>query len=481
MSSRSTKVISLSLAQGIMTIMSIVSGMIFTRYLSVHDYATYLQTFLAYDFCVPFLTFGLPSALYYFLPGERNNQKGLVIDNLTLLIFSGLIFSIFLLIGGTDIISKRFNNDSLHETLRWMILYPLYTLPIVIAPVLIIKDKVKENAYYNVITGTILTLSIIIAAYLSKTYAAPTLVRIFLPLVYFPISLCLTFKYVDGYYRLPSFKSMLQILKFAIPLGLASVFGTMTVQFANLIVSIFCSPEEYALFATGAKEVPIVGIINSSISVVIMAEMSSNCKLGNKELALQNFKDAANYSASFMFPIFIYLLIFCQDFITVLYTESYLDSTLPFIICLFLLPFRIVYWGSAYISLGYPKMILNRSVIELCLTTIICFFMVKFLGYRWAALSLVVVTYFFSLPYNLYSLGKLFNVSPSKILSFYELSKILIISIIVGLISLPVLLFNIPSIYKLLISLLIFATLYLILGYRYIPTIKSFIIRYIQR
>ena len=93
MSSRSTKVISLSLAQGIMTIMSIVSGMIFTRYLSVHDYATYLQTFLAYDFCVPFLTFGLPSALYYFLPGERNNQKGLVIDNLTLLIFSGLIFS----------------------------------------------------------------------------------------------------------------------------------------------------------------------------------------------------------------------------------------------------------------------------------------------------------------------------------------------------------------------------------------------------
>ena len=70
MASNTSKVLALSSAQLVTTVVSVVSGVIFARYLSVLDYATYLQTFLAYDFVVPILTLGLPSALYYFLPGR---------------------------------------------------------------------------------------------------------------------------------------------------------------------------------------------------------------------------------------------------------------------------------------------------------------------------------------------------------------------------------------------------------------------------
>ena len=63
----------------------LVSGMVFARALTVADYGTYLQTFLAYDFATPLLTLGLPSALFYFLPGAKERQKGLVLENILLL------------------------------------------------------------------------------------------------------------------------------------------------------------------------------------------------------------------------------------------------------------------------------------------------------------------------------------------------------------------------------------------------------------
>ena len=79
MASNTSKVVALSLAQLVTTVVTVVSGMVFTRYLSIADYATYLQTFLAYDFVSPLLTLGLPSALFYFLPRAEERQKGLVI------------------------------------------------------------------------------------------------------------------------------------------------------------------------------------------------------------------------------------------------------------------------------------------------------------------------------------------------------------------------------------------------------------------
>ena len=91
MVSRSAKVMSLSLARLVMSFTSVTSSMVFARYLSVEDYATYLQTFLAYDIAVPVLTLGLPSALYYFLPSHKGNEKGIVIDNMILLFFCGLL------------------------------------------------------------------------------------------------------------------------------------------------------------------------------------------------------------------------------------------------------------------------------------------------------------------------------------------------------------------------------------------------------
>lgn len=475
MATNTTKVVALSLSQFIMTLVSVVSGMVFTRYLSILDYATYLQTFLAYDFVIPLLTLGLPSALYYFLPKEQD-QKGIIIDNLLLLFLSGSIFTCFLLLGGTNLLAQRFENPNLLHTLKWMYFYPLYTIPVVLNAILVVQDRVRTNAIYNVITGIILTGSIILAALFSGGYSAPILVRIILPVFFFPVSLYLSFKYVTGRWRFPQISSMWKILKFAIPLGLSTICGTLTLQISNIIVSLFCSPEQYAVYATGAKEVPLVSIITGSISIVIMAEMSKKCKEGRKQDALELFRKAATIGGCFLVPLMVILLIYANDFIDVLYTSKYSDSIIPFRIYLFFLPIRIVFYGAAFIALGRAKAILYRSILELVITTVLAYLFVKLFGYNGAALASITTLYVWSIPYNLRTLGKSFGCKATYILPFDKLGKILIIAILAGGISSICLLLNVSSFIRLLCGGGIGGIIYLVLAYRYIPEFRYWIL-----
>lgn len=475
MASNKSKVISLSLAQAILMIVNVTSGMVFSRTLSVADYGTYLQTFLAYDFAAPVLTLGLPTALYYFLPRETTRQKGLVLENLLLLFFTGIIFSVFLIFGGAELLAKRFNNPHLAETMRWMIFYPLFTFPIVLSPVLVLKDKTKQNAIYSVVTGIILSLSLISAAIFTKSYTFPIIFRILIPLLFFPIATYYTFKYLPGSFSRPSIKSMLNIVKFSIPLGLSSMLGTITLQISNIIVSSLCSPHDFAIYANGAREVPFVGIITGSISVVIMAEMSVKIKEGSLSEALKLFRKASKLSALFLLPIMAFLLFYASDFINFMYTSKYADSVFPFTAYLFFLPIRIVFYGSIFMALGKTKLVFYRSIVDTILTTLLCYIFVKYFGFYGAVFAPLITLYLWTVPYNLFTIGKNFNCSAINVLPLKEIGKILLVSLISASLVSFILIFNFSSFFKLMLGGILFSAIYMIIAYNYLLDFRELV------
>ncbi len=471
--SRSSKVLSLSIAQGVMTIVSVISGMILARYLSVRDYGTYLQTFLSYDIAVPLLTFGIPSALYYFLPSS-SRAKTLVLETMIILFVSGSIFSLFLIFGGTDLLIKRFDNTDLSETLQWMIFYPMYTFPVlIISAVLVIRDKTYINALYNVTTGVLLISCIILAAIITKGYEYPVLVRVFFPVLFFPVAIFLCFKYIPGRIEKPNLKSMVNILKFAIPLGLATILETLTLQMANIIVSSLTSPEDFAIYATGAKEIPLIGIITGSISVVIMAEMSEKCKKNDKANAFLLFRKSAIVSSCFLFPVMCFFMIFANDFIHVMFTNKYSESVLPFRIYLLFLPVRIVNYGSAFIALGQSKKIMYRSFFSLLISVILCYFFVAYWGVNGAAIAIVVTLYFWTTPYNWHKLSKAFCCKFWDILPLRRVGFIFLLSLLIGIIVSPILLIDILPLYRFGIGVMCFGIIYYVIFNKYISEFKS--------
>lgn len=429
-SSRTAKVLALSLGGSLTMIASIAFAMIASRHLSKHDYATIRQTFLAYEFVAPMLMLGLPNAVYYFLPRAGDDRRGVVIDNITLLLFGGLLFSLFIALGGHALLANRFDNPDLYKTLPWMSVYPLLMMPIAgMAAVLVFAERVRTLAIYSTLSSLLVLVAGIIAVLTTRSYEVPVLVRLVVPAILLPLALVIMFKAVPGTWRLPRMASMHAMLRYSVPLGLATILGTMTVQLHAIIVAALCTTEEFAVYINGAIEIPIIGIVTGSITSVIFAEMSAECAKGNKTAALELFRKASIKSACILFPALFFFLMAAEPFIVFLYSEEYRQSVVPFILYLFVLPIRIVVYGAALMSLGMTRDILFRSVFDLLFNAVICYVLVTLYGYVGAAASLAITLYLWSTPFNLARISQGFAVKWREILPWRDLYRIGVICI----------------------------------------------------
>jgi len=231
---------------------------------------------------------------------------------------------------------------------------------------------------------------------------------------------------------------MKEMVKYSVPIGLGGMLSTIMLQTNKIVVSAMCTPEEFANYVNGAIEIPLIGIITMSISSVILVDMTKYVYQGEKAKALDLFKRSAEKSAIILLPVMVFLLATGKSFIVTLYSEKYLDSVIPFYIYLFVLPVRIVIYGSALMALGQSKVILYRSIFDLIVNTILSIILVHFWGYLGAALATVLTLYFWTVPYNLYKIGQGFGVSIIKTLPFRRIGFILLVSVI----PLPLLLLN---------------------------------------
>lgn len=411
MASRTAKVFSLSLGKGLTAVVMLGTSMVLARVLNKYDFGTVRQTLLAYQFAAPLFMLGLPQAVFYFLPGEKHRPRGILIDNLTLLIISACIISLFLALGGNELLAIRFNNPELSKTLRWMIPYPLFVMPVaLLGGVMVIRERVTAFAWYSVLSKAVLGFCIIGAAWWTKDYTGPLLAHILIPAIFVPVALWLAFSSVPGKWTLPDPTSMKNMLKFSVPIGLGGMLGTISRQLDKVIVSAMTSPEEFAVYANGAVEIPFIGIITGAVSAVVLVDMRKSVVEGNYQEAVRLFRLTAEKTSYVLFPAMVFLLISGDSFIQTLFSDKYADSVIPFRWYLLLLPVRTVVFGSLLMALNKTRVILIRSMVGLLVNGVLSVIFVSAFGPWGAVVATVITVYAWGVVYNLYTFNKLLSI-----------------------------------------------------------------------
>lgn len=429
--SRTEKVLALSLGGTLSLVASLAYGMVAARWLSKHDYATLKQTFLAYDFAAPLLMLGLPNALFYFLPRDPEGQRGVVVDNLALLTVGAIVFSFFLAFGGGHLLALRFDNPDLARTMIWLIPYPLTIMPVAgLAAVMVTRDRTRTLAIYNVLSNLVLVAASLAAVLATRSGRAVVGVRVLVSVLCFPVALGFMFHGIGGTWRWPRLDRMGEMMRYAVPLGLASMFGSITLQLHGVIVAAMVPPEDFAVYINGAMEIPLIGIITGSITTIVFAEMAEFCRKGDNVAALRLFHQASLRSASILFPTMCFLLGAAVPFITLLYSEKYLASTWPFMVYLLVVPVRIVVYGSAMMALGMTRTILFRSILDFAINALLCMILVKYVGYMGAAVATVLTLYFWHIPFNVIKISQGFEVQWKQVLPFRQLFRMLLLCVI---------------------------------------------------
>ena len=353
-----------------------------SRYLSMQDYSTYRQTFLPYEILAPFLSLGIPPTIYYLLP-RRKDKLNLVFHSILLILFCALVFSGFLMFGGAEFISRLFHNPELIHSVKWLMIYPFFQIPItLLISVYIFEGKTKFVGIYSSVFGLVSAISAIFVIISYRNYLNVVMIKAILPLGGFIFLLSYLFKIYKKKVtkKVRFFHSTKTILSTSIPFGFASMIGVISLQLDKVLVSSLGTIQEFAIYVNGAMEIPLIGVLTGSVSAVLIGELSKSIKDHDYTKALELFQMTAIKTALILFPIMVFFIFNAREFMILLYSEKYELSAIPFTIYLFLLPIRIVVFGSIFVAMGKSKLILYRSIFELLLNIVLSISMFNLFG-----------------------------------------------------------------------------------------------------
>lgn len=131
-------------------------------------------------------------------------------------------------------------------------------------------------------------------------------------------------------------------LFYALPFGLAALLYTIQTDIHNYFVGYRFSDADYAIYAYGCFELPLIAMLYDSFGAVMIPRMSELESKGKKREMLAMVVSAMRKLALVYFPLFIFLMIVAQEFITTLFTKNYAASVPIFRVNLLLLPIYIL-------------------------------------------------------------------------------------------------------------------------------------------
>lgn len=424
----------LTFSKGIRGILVLIFNMIISRLFTENLYGTYKQMNLIVTILTTICTIGIPVSISFFYPiyNHKNREKLLGNTVVTLLVLS--VISSLLVIFFKDIIKMIFSNEDL-------ILY----IKIISAYVFImIFSSFLENLYissgksvllgkiyicYVVINFVVIVSSVLLTKNLYLIMEEFVLIEVIRTIVM--IILILRYEKIK---LLFDKVLLMEQLKFALPLGVVSIVQNINNYLDNLFISSNYTPAEYAGFANGAADIPMVGIVTISIAAVVLPKMSQeyNKSKDSKKL-LSIWGKSCEETALIMFPIFWIVSLFSIGYIDLIYSEKYIEASTPiFLIYLLKYPLYCTVFGNVLIVLEKQKYIMINSLIGICINIVLNFMFIKFFGIIGPAISTVLVQYLV-VYLQLKEIGRGCNLKIRNLMPYKKLIKIFLVPSIIAI------------------------------------------------
>jgi SAM-dependent methyltransferase len=129
---------------------------------------------------------------------------------------------------------------------------------------------------------------------------------------------------------------------YALPIGLASVLFQVQADLHNYFVSYHFSTADFAIYAIGCFNLPLIAILSESVGSVTIPHVSYLQNYGKHREIAELMARMLRKLAAVYFPIYFFLLVMGHEFITVLFTTRYESSWPIFAINLTMIPLGLI-------------------------------------------------------------------------------------------------------------------------------------------
>ena len=332
----------LTVSKFIAALLNIALPVLLVRLMAQTEYGVYKQAFLFSGTVTSMAMFGVGMSAFYFMPRfpERGGQIALniLVYNLIAGCLPLLVLAIY-----PQVLQRLFRTSDLEPLALLLGLLVLFTLTSsLVQQIPTAMQDVRWSTIF--IVGTqlsrviVLALTAFIFGSIKSLIVATTLHQ--------AASVLVLFWYLHG--RFPGFWKHFdwtffkEQLAYALPYGAFGLLWVVQRDLDNYFVSATLGPRDYAIYAVGWLDVPLIWLLLESVASVMIMRISKLQQEGRKLEIRALTAEATNRLAAIQFPLFALLLVAGHDLIILLYTRAYEKSADIFLVTILLLPIGVL-------------------------------------------------------------------------------------------------------------------------------------------
>lgn len=405
------------------------------------------------------LTFGMPRSIYYFMP-RVTNRKNFVLYSYLLINLLGLVALVVILSGRVTINTLFYNSDMILMGLCFLAWYVfLSSNGQIYTSVLLSNNNGKTVALTNVMLSILSFIAITTPLFLFMGLDGVFWGILIRYIVGYVVQGFIALKKTPGNFsKITHPECFAEQLKYMLPLGLISLVAIASSSIDRIIITFFMSIEDFALYDRGAMHIPIISTLSITVGAVIMPRLVDCYKNREIEKLLDIWHLSIEKVALIVFPCFIFLFIYAQQIITLLYTESFVDSIIIFRIYLFILPLGITIFGNVFSAANKNMYLLYMQIGGVLLNAVLCVVMVRAYGNIGPAIATAIMRTALFIT-SIAAIKYMLHIKVKEVFPWAFLSKLMVCSIISGII--PFCIGNMVDLPKMSIILICFPTYFL--------------------
>lgn len=371
-SSLGADAVQLTLSKVISLAVSMLTTALLSYFRTYTEYGTYSQLLLVVNLFSSLFMLGLPSSINYFLARAETQAE----RRSFLSVYYTLSTLLSLVMGGALVLSvplieAYFKNPAVRGFLYFLALYPWSSvISSSVENVLVVYRRTRLLMGYRLVNSLCLLGTVVVIQWLGLGFSA--YMRLYVAVcAAFALSVYLIAARLGGGLRFSLDKALIRsIFAFSVPLGLASVVGTLDIEIDKLLIGRLMSTEDMAIYTNASKELPVT-IIASSITAVLLPQLTRMLKKGENREAIRLWGSATEISFLCISLIVSGVFTYAEDVMSLLYSEKYLPGLPVFRVYTLVLLLRCTYFGIILNAMGKSRRIFACSVATLLLNVIL--------------------------------------------------------------------------------------------------------------
>ncbi|MFA7156785.1 MAG: oligosaccharide flippase family protein [Bacilli bacterium] len=426
-----------------------VTPVFLVRILTIEDYGKYREFMLYATLLCNLSGFSVNASIMYFIPKYGDNKK--YISNSIIIMIFVTVVDVFFLILFKDIINKNTSFEFFVVLILYICIFLNFNF---CEQYWIATKKTHYVLYYNSIKMTFRSVVVIGCALYYHSIIFIIYSLVFVELVRFIFVFIYALKQKIINFKIDFF-SIKEQSSYFIPVGLSNFIFYFNKELSKFFILYTLGVEYLAYYSIGAYQIPVIGIIRSSIGDIIFPEVCNRSN-NDKKKGLELWKKTNIIYVALILPFFVIFYYYSEFFIKFLFTEKYLNAVIIFKIYMFLMI-------KECFEMGIPLRSVNKNIYYMygSVLAVITNIILLILFHKTSDYVLPAVAYVFSdVVMTLYMGKKVLETYAIKIKNLFYWEKIVKI-VYLSLIPIPLLylekIFNLNN----LVEFILFSSLYM--------------------